>query len=270
MTVRQLTPADLPACIALAESREWGPERSKWRLLFEIGEAYGIDAPDGDGLACTTVLVRYGKGAAVASMVLTARRYERQGLATRVMGHVLDQAGDRIVSLHATPAGRPVYERLGFETVGEVISTFGHFTGEPSGLTRPMTEDDLGWITELDAQIFEADRAPLLRRMPGFDERARVLPDGQGYGGAWRNGDSIVVGPVVAQRSDQAFALISDLASGWDVPVRLDLDTRQPELRQWAAERGVERGFSNALMVRGGELPGDRTRLFTPFMVALG
>lgn len=273
VNVRRLDLDDLPACTDLAISRDWGAEEHKWRLLFAAGEVYGLDAPDGEGLASTTVLVRYGLDSAVVSMVLTARRYERQGLAGRVLRHVLDQAGDRIVSLHATAQGRPVYERLGFETVGRVDSYRGLFRGEPSGATRAATDADLDRIVELDAEIFETDRAPLLRRMPAFHERLRVLErDGRvaGYGGAWRNGDYLVIGPVVAQDADQAKALISDLATGWGVPVRLDLDTRQDELTAWARANGVDQGFPNALMVRGGRLPGDRSRLFTPFMVALG
>lgn len=273
MEVRRLTLADLDDCTRLAIDRNWGPEEHKWRLLFDVGEVYGVDAADGDGLAATVVLARYGTDSAVISMVLTARRHERQGLASRLMKHVLEEAGDRIVSLHATEYGRPVYERLGFRVIGRVDSHKGPFLGAPSNATREATAADLDAIVRLDAEVFETDREPLLRRMPAFHERVRVLEkDGriQGYGGAWRNDDSMVVGPVVAQDLAQAQALISDLASGWDLPVRLDLDVTQARLVAWAVALGVEFRFANALMVRGGELPGDRSRLFAPVMLALG
>ena len=81
MNLRRLALADLDDCTRLAKDREWLPETRKWALLFEVGEVYGVDAPDGDGLASTTVLTRYGTGHAVISMVLTASRYGRRGLA---------------------------------------------------------------------------------------------------------------------------------------------------------------------------------------------
>ncbi|WP_327091346.1 GNAT family N-acetyltransferase [Nonomuraea sp. NBC_01738] len=273
MTTRLLTWDDLDACGTLAATRNWGREEHKWRLLFELGEAWGIDAPDGDGLAATAVLVGYGHDTAVISMVLTAERYERQGFASRVMTRVLERAGGRVVSLHATEFGRPVYERLGFTTVGKVASRTGVFTGGAAGTTRAFAESDLPGILKLDADVFGTDRAELLRRMPVFHERVRVLERGgrvAGYGGAWRNDASVVIGPVVAQDLGQAQELIADLATGWDLPVRMDMDTRQEGLMSWAAERGVESGFLNSLMVRGGDIPGDRSRQFLPAMVALG
>ncbi|MFI6902620.1 GNAT family N-acetyltransferase [Nonomuraea sp. NPDC050394] len=272
MHVRRLTHDDLPACSRLAVSRHWGAEEHKWRFLFDVGEVYGIDAPGG-GLASTALLVPYGPDAAAVSMVLTAAGHERQGLAGRVVRHLLDVAGERTVWLYSTANGRPVYERLGFRAVGRVESHRGPFTGAPSGATRPATERDLDDILALDAKVFGADRSGLLRRMPSFHGRVRVLEAGgriEGYGGAWRNDTQIVIGPLIARDTGQATALIGDLAAGWDLPVRLDLDMSRPELVAWAVERGLGSPFPNTVMVRGGELPGDHARRFLPLMVSLG
>ncbi|NRQ38078.1 GNAT family N-acetyltransferase [Nonomuraea sp. NN258] len=263
-----MTLDDLDDCGRLATDRGWGTERHKWRLLLEIGEGYGIDAPDGDGLAATNVLARYGDDHAVVSMVLTATRYARQGLARKLMEHALDQAGDRIVSLHATENGRPLYERLGFETVGRAAIVTGVFEGEPSGLTRPASESDLGAILALDAEVFGTDRSALLRRMFGFGELV-LLAEG-GYGHCWRNDTNVVIGPVVAQDEETARALIGDLALHVGGTVRLDPDLSKRGLVEWAAAHGIGGPWPVSLMVRGGALPGDRARQFLPFMQALG
>ncbi|WP_219507463.1 GNAT family N-acetyltransferase [Nonomuraea ceibae] len=268
MHVRRLTLDDLDACGRLAKDRGWLPERHKWTLLFEVGEVYGIDAPDGDGLASTTILTRYGDDHAVISMVLTASRYGRQGLARRLMEHVIAQAGDRIVSLHATENGRPLYERLGFRTVGHVAKRTGVFGGEHSGRTRPATEADLETILALDADAFGTDRSPLLRRMFIFGERVRIAEGG--FGHCWRNDDNVVIGPVVAGDEETARALIGDLALDVGGEVRLDLDLAKEDLAGWAAEHGIGAPWQVSLMVRGGDLPGDRARQFLPFMQALG
>ncbi|MGN9842369.1 GNAT family N-acetyltransferase [Nonomuraea sp. H19] len=268
MTPRRLTADDLDDCARLAKDRGWGPERHKWRLLFEIGEPYGIDAPDGDGLAATNILTCYGDDHATISMVLTASRYGRQGLARRLMEHVLERAGDRIVSLYATEYGRPLYERLGFRVVGRAAIHTGVFAGALSGRTRPATPADLDAILALDAEVFGTDRSALLRRMFTFGEQVRVA-DG-GFGHCWRNDGNTVIGPVVAREEETARALIGDLALGADGEVRMDFDLAHESMIAWAGEHGIGSPWPVSRMVRGGDLPGDPARQFLPFMQALG
>ncbi|MEU4091139.1 GNAT family N-acetyltransferase [Streptomyces sp. NPDC026673] len=284
--VRRLTSADLPACSKLAVSRDWGAEEHKWRFLLAHGAGYGIDAPDGDGLAATTVLTRFSGGLAAVSMVLVAARYEGQGLGRRIMAHVLAEAGDDTVTLHATDRGRPLYEKLGFRAVGTVVTHRGRFTlsaptdptdpDEPAAAApRPFTADDLPALLALDAEVFGADRSPLLRDLPHFAERVVVAEeDGvlTGYASAWLNADTLVVGPVVAGTAATARRLITALARDAGTPVRLDLRTDTPgSLAAWSAEHGVAPVFPNTLMVLGDrDLPGDEHRRHTPLMVALG
>ncbi|MDX2704105.1 GNAT family N-acetyltransferase [Streptomyces sp. PA03-6a] len=281
--VRRLTPADLPACSALAVSRDWGAEEHKWRFLLTHGTGYGIDAPDGDGLAATTVLTRYAGGLAAVSMVLVAARYEGQGLGRRIMTHVLAEAGDDTVTLHATDRGRPLYEKLGFRAVGTVVTHRGRFApsvpagadGPAAARPRPFTDADLPALLVLDAEVFGADRSPLLRDLPRFAERLLVTEeDGvlTGYASAWLNADTLVVGPVVAGSAAGAKGLIDAITRDAGTPVRLDLRTGTPGgLDGWAAEHGVTPVFPNTLMVLGDrDLPGDEHRRHTPLMVALG
>ena len=92
--------------------RGWWPERAKWSLLLDASEAYGVDAPDGQGLAGSVVLTRWGADRAAIGMMLTASRYGGQGLGRALMEHALRAAGeDTAVSLFGTDAGRPLYDK---------------------------------------------------------------------------------------------------------------------------------------------------------------
>ncbi|MFC6081444.1 GNAT family N-acetyltransferase [Sphaerisporangium aureirubrum] len=276
LPVRRLGPEDLRECLMLAIDRRWLPEEAKWRLLFEIGEVYGVDDPSG-GLAGTVVLARYGPGLAAVSMVLVATRHGRKGLGRRLMLHVIERAAGATLFLTATPYGRPVYERVGFTTVGQVVSHTGHLTPVPDDVKleglRPASEADLPGIMRLDTRTSGAPRDHLMRRLPGFAARTRVVERGgriTGFGAVWRNVENHVLGPILADSTPAAVALIAELASGLHGPVRLDLDARHTELTAWAQRRGLIPAFSTALMVHGGSLPGDRHHLFAPVMVALG
>jgi ribosomal protein S18 acetylase RimI-like enzyme len=274
--VRRLGLDDLRDCLLLAIDRQWLPEEAKWRLLFEVGEVYGIDDPAG-GLAGTVVLTRYGRDLVAVSMVLVAGRYGRMGLGRRLMLHAMDRAGGATVFLTATEYGRGLYEKIGFETVGTVVTHIGHLALEPEDLkydgVRPAREGDLEAVIDLDAQASGAPRTRLITRLFTFAERVRVVERGgaiTGFGAAWRNVDNVAVGPVVGESTAVARALIAGLTTGLHGQARLDLDTRQAGLTAWAVARGVSPAFSTALMVHGGPLPGDLDRLFAPVMLALG
>jgi GNAT superfamily N-acetyltransferase len=302
--IRQLGPDDVKKCVALSVDRGWSPERAKWSLLLAASEVFGVDAPDGRGLAGAVVLTRWGADYASAGMMLVAARYGRRGLGRALMEHLLRAAGDdATVTLFATDMGRPLYEKLGFEAVRRNVAFRGQFRagsnadnskkrGAPAppagGGVRLATEADLPAILALDRGAFGADRGRILSRLPAFADRIAVLEAGGdageagqpgdaaglgivGYATAWRNEpDSTVIGPVVAPHGAAARRLIAELAAHAPTPVRLDLDPDRPELPGWAHAHGLEPVGRNVVMAHGSLRPrGAPERLFAPISVAL-
>ena len=273
--IRRLGVDDLKRCVALSIDRGWPPERAKWSLLLAACEVFGVDAPDGKGLAGAVVLARWGTGYASAGMMLVAARYGRRGLGRELMEHLLRAAGDATVTLFATDQGRPLYEKLGFEPVRKSVSLRGRFrvaAGSPKGV-RDATEADLPAILELDRAAFGADRGPILARLPAFAERIVVLDDGgiAGYAAAWRNEPtSTVIGPLVAPDGAAARLLVAELAAHTPTPIRLDLDPDRPELPGWANSHGLEPTGITVVMARGKLIErGTPGHLYTPISVAL-
>jgi len=274
--IRRLAPEDHKHCVALSVDRGWSPEEAKWSLLLEEAEVFGVDARDG-GLAGAVVLARYGPDFASVGMMLVAARHGRRGLGQALMTHLLAEAGNATVTLFATDLGKPMYAKLGFRTVRRSAAFTGGFRhGTPGRVretTRPATGADMTAILDVDKAAFGADRGYLLRRLPGFAERLRVVETEQGvtgYAAAWRNGPTAVIGPVVAASGADARRLITDLAAEVPGPVRLDLDPDRPELPEWAIHHGLEPVSRTAVMAHGDRKPpGDASRLFAPFSVAL-
>ena len=235
--IQPLTSADLPGCLALARDRGWLPEERKWRLLFDLAVVYGVRDPAGE-LAGVAVLTRYGAEFAVIGMMLVATRYGGRGLGRALMNRALADVGDTIVFLHATPVGRPLYEKLGFVPAGASHTYLGGFrptapavpaasaaavpaasvpaasataarapaaASAAEGGSRPAGPGDLMAIRRLDARANGTDRALLVRRLPGFTEQLRVTerPGGiTGYAGAYRGVAYTCIGPVIAETVD--------------------------------------------------------------------
>ena len=292
--VRRLEADDLKSCAALAVDRGWWPERGKWSLLLASSDAFGIDAPDGQGLAGTVILTRWGADCGGIGMMLIASRYGGQGLGRALMEHVLRAAEDLgAVSLFATGAGRPLYDKLGFKPVRRSVAFRGHFRADPqinnskrrseragadslegsSGNVRVATEPDLPAILALDRAAYGADRERILTRLPAFAERTVVLETSEGivgYAAAWRTEAYMMIGPLMAADGAAARRLVTELAAHSTVAVRLDLDPDRPELPSWARAHGLEPTERTVVMTRGDLTPrGIPERLFTPISVAM-
>lgn len=256
--IRTLGAADLPACSDLAESRSWPREPPKWRLLHDVGQVFGIDAPDGSGLAACAVLVTFGSVASI-SMVLVAPRYERQGLGRAITAHAVSAAGDRVVWLHASTSGRPLYESMGFVLDGGCQAHSGTFDDDGGPGAAPGSE-----VFALDRLAHGVDRRRLLDRLG-----TPFVVDG-GFAFAVDIGHVTVIGPVVARSEERAKALIRGVARAVPGEVRVDPDLRFPGLVEWVRERGLVPGVPAPRLVLGGRsLPGDPSMRFAPFTRAM-
>ncbi|MER8232179.1 GNAT family N-acetyltransferase [Streptomyces sp. NPDC101490] len=277
LPVRHLTSNDLLACADLSENRGWPREEHKWGLLLTAGTGYGIDDPDGSGLAACSVVTSYGPGLSAIGMMLVAERYARQGVGRRLMRHVLTEIGDTPATLYATANGQPLYEQLGFTEISRSEMLRGRFTfAEPAPdiRVRPATAEDLPAILRLDHEIFGLDRTHIITRLPAFADHLRVSEENgglTGFAAAWPNMDTHVVGPLIAQDPDTAKALIASLAAATERPLRTDIDVRHTSLLTWLKGNGIDPIANNAVMVHGlPDLPGDQLRRFAPLTVAAG
>ncbi|MEV7400240.1 GNAT family N-acetyltransferase [Streptomyces sp. NPDC091267] len=289
LPVRRLTRDDLVPCADLSEDRGWPRDERRWGLLLAAGTGYGIDDPGGKGLMATCVVTSYGPRLAAVGMLLVAERYARQGVARYLMDRVIESTEGAPLTLHATAAGRPLYETLGFVAIARTQRVGGHFqpTGEPGrrdeavlpadrpGLAvRAAGAADLQAMLRLDADAFGLDRTHLLTRLPAFADHLRVAEeDGElvGYAALWPSSDSHVVGPLIAQDTVTAQLLVASLAAATDRPLRADIDDRHKELLDWLGEHGLRPGTATTVMSLGvDQQPGSWVRHFAPLSVATG
>ncbi|ANZ35363.1 hypothetical protein BBK82_03935 [Lentzea guizhouensis] len=258
--LRRLTLDDLTACADLAESRSWPREEDKWVFLLTNGEGWGLF--DDDGLAGTTIVTRYPELDSI-SMVLVAQRRERQGLARRLVSHVLD-AG--VSTLFATDMGLRLYEQLGFHAVGFTDMHMGKLTAPASNASDIASRADLDELVALDTKVTGMTRPFLWEALLAM---GTVRISEHGVAGSWQvRSDRLLIGPVIADTTQAACELVADSAAGSD---NVRVDVHDPELVEFVRAHGLESWGRATWMVRGADrLPGDRARYRAPILQALG
>jgi GNAT superfamily N-acetyltransferase len=89
------------------------------RHAFWASHAPALGLVGGKPVSCAAVIMTAGYR--YVALVATDPPYQKRGYGEAVMRHALDAAvqshGDKPTFLHATDAGRPIYARMGYETV---------------------------------------------------------------------------------------------------------------------------------------------------------
>lgn len=146
ITIRQATPADVDAIVLHRRSMfaDMGHGDEPQREAMALAARPFIEAALKDGsyrgwLAEDDACIVAGGGVAIVNLqptpldpsprrawilnMYTEPAYRRRGLATELMRHMIvwcRQQGLRSVALHASSAGRPLYDLLGFKPTNEM------------------------------------------------------------------------------------------------------------------------------------------------------
>jgi GNAT superfamily N-acetyltransferase len=270
---RRLCADDLAAAQQLSASAGWNQNANDWSMMLQLGQGWGIDAPDGQGrtqLAASVVVLPYGEHFAWTSMVLVLPEFRRRGYAQTLLRHALAHltAQGRAAVLDATPAGHAVYVQEGFaDTWGFARyrrEAGASLQGPPvAPATRPLVEADWPAIDALDRVAFGASRLPLLRRLAQrLPQAARVLEqDGRlrGYVLGRDGREALQIGPLLADAPEVAQRLMHDALQPFvGEAVYVDPLDRQTAALTWLQQQGFvfQRPFTR--MVHGTDAaPGD-------------
>jgi GNAT superfamily N-acetyltransferase len=268
-----LGPAHAEAGFRLSAEAGWNQTAADWRLMLETGEGIGQLTADGE-LVASAVILPYGGKLAWIGMVLTTESFRRRGLATANLRWAIRrcEALGLIAGLDATPAGREVYEPLGFADL------FGltRFEAEapaatpraPDGVTlRPMRADDLDRVARAEADALGAERCRLVAHL------WQTAPDGASVAEGGRGLEGFVfcrpgrlarhIGPLCAGDVKIAEALLARTIGDRREPASIDVPDDQPAFAAWLGECGFApvRPFMRMLK-DARSVPGDPRRIF--------
>ena len=251
---------------ALSAEIGWNQNEADWGYMLANGFGYG--RTDGDGkLVGSALALPYG-GFAWVCMVLVSPDRRRNGIATDLMGRVLDEleAAGTIAGLDATPAGREVYRHLGFQDIYGIERLWAEAVSPadaPASVARiaPMTEGEVAEIADYDSRTFGTGREALLShlrgRVPGRAYVARIGEWPAGYVLARDGRLATQIGPLVAEDPDIALDLARHALAGLDGPAVIDCPDRQAPLIEWLKRSGFAFQRPYTRMLRGRDQPID-------------
>jgi GNAT superfamily N-acetyltransferase len=229
LKIRLLCEQDVSGALELCRIAGWNQTQDDWRRLLEY-EPMGCFVAERDGqLAATITTTRYGTQLAWVGMMLVHPEFRRRGIATALLQHglaYLRARGVLCIKLDATPAGRPLYERLGFR--GEWNFRRWHREGKDDrdlevtcGGTRPVKCELHDDIQTLDIEAFGCDRTDFLRHL-STTSKTRMHP--QGFGMLRRGHLASYLGPITARTAAVARDIVNGLLDDvsetvfWDLP----------------------------------------------------
>jgi ribosomal protein S18 acetylase RimI-like enzyme len=271
LPVRDLVVADLPQAVGLSAGVGWNQVEADWRIFLELGHPVAVDDAEGR-LAATAATLPLGPGCAWISMVIVRPDHRRRGIATRLLVRCADEieSSGAVPGLDATPAGREVYLRLGFED-GWPLARWRR-TGDaaplapadpPPGLrVRPLEDADMSTLAQLDRTAFGAERGSLLQRLRERSSGFAAVAEGEkGVCGfvLGRDGRTAThLGPLVATSGAAACALARHALESIAGGVTIDAADAASGLGRWLEASGFARERPFTRMYRGRPVsPGD-------------
>ena len=244
--VRLLRETDVPAAVQLKELAHWNQTENDWLRVLRL-EPSGCFCATIDGeVVGTTTTTTYGQQLAWIGMVLVAPERRKLGIATKLMQAAigyLSKAGIETIKLDATPAGHPLYEKLGFKEES-LIERWQGIAGTPAAAGPTWDTTARREALVLDHRAFGADRSQLIDMLI---EDGCVTPviakavDGQlsGYALARHGSNAVYLGPVIATGVDAATTLLDGLLGEVaGKPVYIDLNTNFARGRNMLTDRG--------------------------------
>jgi len=220
--IRPMTIDDLELGLRLARQAGWNQTESDWlRFMSLEPEGCFVAELDGHSVGTTTTCI-FGQVAWIA-MVLVEVNARHKGVGTTLLKYCLDYLESQManrksqitIRLDATPAGQPIYEKLGFEPEYKLA----RFEGQPCApiddrrgtrdegrATSPVTKatrEDFADIIEFDELMTGTNRGKMLSKLfEEFPENVRVCCRGdrlEGFVTMRPGANAIQIGPCIAR-----------------------------------------------------------------------
>lgn len=245
IAVRRMIPSDLPEAMRLKTLAGWNQLEADWSV-FLADPAHCFAALQNGTLTGTAVGIDYEQAISWIGMVLVDPSFRRMGIATQLMEKTIASLSScRCIKVDATPAGKKVYDQLGFVDEFRIhrmtCKTLPYI--DETSMASPVTATDLDALADFDCTIFGARRQNLLAALvQASPAQAWKLQRAGTMAAAalGRPGTHFYqVGPVLSRSFEDARAvLVPSFRSLAGQAVMVDVPEIHTPLRDWLRRLG--------------------------------
>lgn len=216
VTVREFEQADIADAHAISMSVGWSQRLEDWQWLGAT--CGGLVATQRGKVVGTTLHWDYENDFSSVGAVMVDPGVQGAGIGRRLMEACLKKLQGRSLLLHATPAGLPLYEKLGFVPGGGLSQFEGKVTSilpaiSPDHHIVPLSDTHTDVIVQIAERASGIRRASFIRSVIQVSDGAVIIENDLPCGFALirRYGKGWGMGPVVASRESAAASLILEL-----------------------------------------------------------
>jgi predicted GNAT family N-acyltransferase len=242
--IREMELSDMDGLMRMKNAEGWNQTEKDWELLIQYPQSVSLVAVLGDRIIGTVTAINYAHTVAWIGMMLVDIDFRGLGISKLLLLdtiHKLEKCAS--IKLDATPAGRPVYLKLGFKDEYKLyrmthpsVSKISLIHGSVEAVrVRP---GDLPELAGFDQLVFGADRSPLIHLMvESCPELAWLIREDNkivGFCLGRRGMNYTQIGPVYASSKQIARSLIrSAVNSMTGKAVVVDIPAAQTTTIQW-------------------------------------
>ncbi|MEA3462759.1 MAG: GNAT family N-acetyltransferase [Bacteroidota bacterium] len=216
--LRKMMLSDMDSLMKLKDVEGWNQLEKDWALLISYKESVNLVAVLDDRIVGTTTAINYDNTVAWIGMMLVDRNYRGRGIARLLLLETIDKLHRcKSIKLDATPAGRPVYLKLGFRDEYTLYRMTNPSVSQVSlndfpFNTKQIKPADIPEVAAFDKKVFGADRTELIRCLyDSYPELGWLIKEDNHIAGfcLGRRGQNFTqIGPVSAFSSNGVKALI--------------------------------------------------------------
>ena len=214
LQIRDMTEADVDAALALAKAQGWRDRRRFYDFVFRTSTCQPVAGVVGGRLVATGLATASGPVGWLGAIAVESD-FRRRGIGRAVTEDLcgrLKAAGCTTLSLEATEAGRPMYERMGFRFVTAYHQLQADHLPDPpaapAGSTfRRLEPADLPAVFVLDRLATAEDRSVPLAVLAGMEAGGRIL-ENEGAVRGFVFPAERAYGPIVAPRFEDGLFLL--------------------------------------------------------------
>jgi GNAT superfamily N-acetyltransferase len=275
--IRPMTADDSGPLADAIAADHWGARQAWFEFVVTHPACRPVVAVDADGRRLGSAVATVNGPVAWIGTIFVDPAWRRRGVGlelTRATIDAADAAGCRTLVLVATEAGRPMYERLGFEvqTGYRILEAPGLAAGTPvDPRIRAFESRDLPAVAALDAAATGEDRMHLLAAFASAAS-ARVLDTGRGELGGFVVRAPWGGGATIAPGLEDAGAILHArrVAHGPEGHVRAGLLEENEEGLEHLLATGWTESWRAPRLVRGDPLTWHPEAIWGQFNHAFG